>query len=115
MNTIRENEVKWLELSGRRCRVMVGGNHLKADNFTFGITEVPPQSKMSPHQHVQEEVIYILRGWGGVQVDGRTERIEQGTAIYLPSNSEHYLENKSDEVMKFIFAFSPPVKIGSYG
>lgn len=115
MNAVKENDVKWLELPGRRCRVMIGGNHLKANNITFGITEIPPRSKVSPHKHEQEEVIYILQGYGEVLIDGKTERIEEGTGIYLPGNSEHCIENKSDVVMRFTFAFSPPVKIGSYG
>ena len=115
MNTVQEKKVEWLELPGRRCRVMVGGSCLKANNLTFGVAEVPPKSKMSPHQHErEEEIIYILRGWGEVFIDGVAEKLEEGTVICLRVGSEHYIENKSEEAMKFVFVFSPPVKIGSY-
>jgi len=115
MNTVHEKDVAWLNLPGRRCRVMVGGSGLKADHLTFGVTEVPPQSIMTSHTHgKEEEIIYILKGWGVAVVDGKAEPIEEGSAICLPAGSEHYIENKSDKTMKFTFAFSPPVKIGSY-
>ena len=115
MSTIHENEVQWLELSGRRCRVIVGGPQIKADHITFGVTEVPPRTRMLPHtHHREEEVIYILKGWGEVVVNGTVEPIREGTAIYLPVGSEHCVENKSEEVMRFTFAFSPPARIGSY-
>ena len=63
----------------------------------------------------QEEVIYILKGYGEVKVDDSVEKLKEGTVIYLPSNSDHYIENQSEETMKFAFAFSPQVSVGSYG
>jgi len=115
MNTIEERDVNWLNLPGRRCRVIVGGERFKADYLTFGVTEVPPGGRMDPHRHDrEEEVIYILQGWGEVVVDGIAEKLERGTTIYLRVGSEHHIENKSSETMKFTFAFSPRVKIGSY-
>ena len=115
MHTLNENDVKRIELVGRSCKVLVGKGELKAENLTFGVTEVPAKTKMQPHRHVQEEVIFVLSGYGETNVDGSVERLEVGTVILLPSNSEHWIENKSDETMKFTFAFSPTVEIGSYG
>ena len=114
MNTIAENKVQWMELPGRRCRVIVGGDYLKAANLTFGVAEVPPDSAMTPHKHFQEEAIYILQGKGEVVVDGQSEPLEIGTTIMLPANCEHCICNSSKQTMKFTFAFSPAVKVGSY-
>lgn len=114
MNTIHEEEVKWLELPGRRCRVIVGSDYFKAENLTFGVTEIPPCSKMIPHKHSQEEVIYILQGKGEVVVDTKSEPLKPGTTIMLPANCEHFICNTSNQTMKFTFAFSPQVTIGSY-
>ena len=115
MHTLNEENVNRIELPGRACKVLVGNEQLKAENLTFGVTQVPPKTKMTPHKHIQEEVIFILSGYGETQVNGHVEEIKKGTVIYLPSDSEHYIENKSDEMMKFTFAFSPTVKVGSYG
>src|SRR3990167_7782084 len=104
---LKLNYQEELELPGRTCRVLVGNDRLKAENLTFGVTEVPPKTKMSPHKHVQEEVIFVLSGHGETKVDEHVEEIKEGTAIYLPSNVEHFIENKSNRIMRFTFAFSP--------
>lgn len=115
MYTLNEKDVAKINLPGRTCQVMVGSNNLSAKNITFGIAEVPPYGKMSPHIHKkEEEVIYIVKGYGYVVVNKEKEAIKPGSVIYLPIGSEHFLHNESGDTMKFIFAFSPPVKVGSY-
>ena len=115
MFTLNEEDVSRLDLPGRTCKVLVGNEKLAAENLTFGVTEVDATSKMTPHKHEQEEVIFILRGHGRVTINDKPEEIKEGTVIYLPSNSEHAIENESSETMKFTFAFSPTIKVGSYG
>ena len=115
MYTLNEEDVSRLEFPGRTVKVLVGNEKLAARKLTFGVAEVPPKSKMTAHKHEQEEVIFILRGHGRVKIGDSSEAIKEGTAIYLPSNAEHAIENESDKSMKFTFAFSPTVKVGSYG
>lgn len=115
MYTLNEKDVSKINLPGRTCQVMVGSNNLIARNITFGVAEVPPYGKMSAHTHrKEEEVIYIIKGYGQVVIDKKREIIESGSVIYLPVGSEHFIHNESRGTMKFIFAFSPPVKVGSY-
>lgn len=115
MYTLHEKDVPKINLPGRTCQVIVGSNTLSAKNITFGIAEVPPYGKMSPHIHEkEEEVIYIVKGYGYVVVNKKKEAIEPGVVIYLPIRSEHFIHNESADTMKFTFAFSPPVKVGSY-
>lgn len=115
MYTIKEKDVPKINLPGRTCQVMVGSNNLIAENITFGIAKVPPFEKMSPHMHEkEEEVIYIIKGYGYVVVNKKKEVVEPGSTIFLPKGSEHFIHNQSADTMKFIFAFSPPVKVGAY-
>lgn len=113
MYSINLKDVKVKELPGRDVYVLT--ENLKVENLTIGICEVPPQSTMIPHKHSQEETIYVLRGQGYVVVNGEKEIISPGTLVHFPSNAEHCTTNESDEIMQFIFSFSPPVVVGSYG
>ena len=113
MHTINLKDVKVKKLPGRDVFVLT--ENLKTENLTLGICEVPPRSSMIPHKHVQEEVIYILRGQGYVVVGGEKEQVAPGTLIHFPSNVEHFTSNESEETMQFLFSFSPPVVVGSYG
>ena len=110
MYTLNEENAKKLELPGRTCSVLVGNETLNAENLTFGVTEVPANTKMTAHRHEQEEVIYIMKGHGQVKVDDSVEKLKEGTVIYLPSNAEHYIDNRSEDTMKFAFAFSPTLR-----
>jgi quercetin dioxygenase-like cupin family protein len=115
MYTVREDEIERLHLPGRDVRLLIGADRLGAKNVTMGICEVPPQRAMDPHSHDnEEEVIYVLLGHGRVVVDGGSEAIGPGSAIYLPVGSEHHIINESDDVLKFVFCFSPKVIVGSY-
>ena len=114
MYTLHFEEGRRLELPGRTVTVLVGNEKMQSDLMTFGVTEVPPKSRMDPHNHVQEEIIYIMQGYGEVVINGQAEELKPGTVIKLVDDCEHYIENKSDETMRFTFCFHPTVQVGSY-
>jgi quercetin dioxygenase-like cupin family protein len=110
--TVNADQVETTALPGRSVRVL--SKALPVERMTLGICEVPPQSSMDPHSHSQEELIYITRGQGYVEVNGTREPVRPGTLIHLPSDAEHFTVNESEEVMQFMFCFSPQVEVGSY-
>jgi quercetin dioxygenase-like cupin family protein len=110
--TVSLDQVETTELPGRTVKVL--SDALPVKNLTVGVCEVPPHSAMTPHSHVQEELIFFLQGHGYVNVGGTEEQVSPGTLVYFPSNLEHFTVNESNEVMKFTFSFSPKVVVGSY-
>lgn len=113
MNTINVDNVQVKQLPGRDVYVLT--EHLDTKNLTVGICEVPPNTTMFPHSHEQEETIFILEGSGYVDINGVKEDIKPGTLILFPSNAQHCTTNETDQVMRFVFIFSPKVIVGSYG
>ena len=111
-NTVNIVAIAPKQLPGRSVRVL--SDELPVQNLTFGICEVPPNSEMLPHSHLQEEVIFILEGQGHVTVGGQKENVQPGTLVHFPSGVEHFTANEDDKVMRFAFCFSPPVVVGSY-
>jgi uncharacterized cupin superfamily protein len=109
---VHEADVESKQLPGRSVKVLT--ELLPAKNITFGLCEVPPHSAMNPHQHVQEELIWIMDGYGFVNVDGRQERVSPGTLVHFSSNATHFTVNESEHVMRFAFCFSPQIIVGSY-
>ena len=116
MNTVNLNGIEKINLPKRDVQVLIGGNSpIKSEYMTFGVATVAPKTKMDPHVHnKEEEIIYILSGSGYVEIDGENENIKKDTVIKLPVGSQHCIFNESDEEMRFVFCFNPPVKIGSY-
>ena len=108
MYTVNIENVEKKELPGRCVYVLTQKFPIK--NLTVGICEVPPKSTMPPHQHVQEETIFIINGFGYVVVDGVKELVNPGMLIFFPSDKEHFTSNESNDVMQFLFSFSPHVR-----
>jgi quercetin dioxygenase-like cupin family protein len=115
MYVLFEQDGRRIELPGRTCTVLVGRGALASEKLTMGVTEIPPHTRLASHVHSREdEAIYVMEGEGVVEVDGKEERIGRGAALILPSGSEHLIENRGSLIMRFVFAFSPPVVVGSY-
>ncbi|MCL5069592.1 MAG: cupin domain-containing protein [Actinobacteria bacterium] len=116
MYVIHESQVKKVELPGRTLYPMVGPYGIKSERMTFGVAYLPPNSKMDPHKHInEEEIIYIIEGFGKVHFeDGNIEDIEPGSTIVAPKGMDHIMENSSKNTMKWCFCFNPIVRIGPH-
>jgi quercetin dioxygenase-like cupin family protein len=115
-HTVHESQVEFVSLPGRDHKMIVGpGQAMEALYMSFGIADFPPNAHAPAHDHASaEEVIYVLSGRGDIYFDGVPERVEPGTCAYVPVGVEHSIDNQSDEVMRIVYVFSPPVKQGSY-
>ncbi len=94
--------------AGRHTRVLVGDKApLAAKGFCMGQVTIFPGGQVPAHDHVQEEVYYVLQGEGEIEIEGVTEPIRAGEAVYVPSRETHNLRNPGKRDMTFIFVYSP--------
>jgi mannose-6-phosphate isomerase-like protein (cupin superfamily) len=56
---------------------------------------------------VREEVYYVLQGEGEIEIEGATEPIREGEAVFVPSRKTHNLRNPGKRDMTLIFVHSP--------
>ena len=117
MYTVDKSKAKLLDLPGRDVRVFIGPNNkftdVKSNHLTIGLTEVPPETSMTPHSHDDmEEIIFIIKGEGEVTVGDSTEPLKPLTAVKFPIGVSHVVNNTSKEVMQFVFCFNPTNDFG---
>jgi mannose-6-phosphate isomerase-like protein (cupin superfamily) len=94
--------------AGRHTRVLVGDKApLAAKGFCMGQVTIFPGGQVPAHDHVQEEVYYVLQGEGEIEIEGAAEPIRAGDAVYVPSGKTHNLRNPGKRDMTFIFVYSP--------
>jgi mannose-6-phosphate isomerase-like protein (cupin superfamily) len=77
------------------------------DFLTVFLIELPPNSASVPHQHLYEEVCYVLTGTGSTEFeapDGHTQVIEWGprSLFALPMNVRFRHRNTSAEPARFV-------------
>lgn len=56
---------------------------------------------------VINEVVYVLRGQGGVGVDDKFNKLKPGDAVYIKSGERYYLEGKMQVYVPCAPAFFP--------
>ena len=60
-----------------------------APNFFMRVITFVPGAQSPNHSHPWEHEIYIIRGEGSVEVDGKTVQLAQGDVVYIPPNANH--------------------------
>ena len=86
-----------------------GAFHTYFDSGTTGTAAVmagyadiqPGQQNHAPHQHVDEEFLYLVEGSGKWTVGDKTQSAKAGDVLYAAPNIVHGLRNSSDKPLKF--------------
>lgn len=82
----------------------------KADlaiRYSLAHAVVKPDSTSKPHKLKTSEVYYILEGEGIMHINGESERIRPGQAIYIPPDSRQYIRNTGRSELKFLCIVDP--------
>ena len=66
-----------------------------------------PPGRAPEHHHDYDEVVHVLAGQGVVHLRGGDAPIGPGTAIYLPPQATHCLENTGQEPLRVLGVFHP--------
>lgn len=94
--------------AGRRSVNLVGGRSpIQAENFCMGQVSVEPYGQVPWHNHIQEEIYYILEGKGEMCVAEEMQTITAGQVVYIPSLSFHQLTNTGAGPLVFIYCYGP--------
>ena len=83
----------------------ITGYYAHGNSMTFGYVELKAGSNVPMHQHVHEQITYILEGDLDMVIGGQTCLLKAGMYYIIPSNTPHSAVAKTD--CKVVDAFSP--------
>ena len=83
----------------------ITGYYAHGSSMTFGYVELEAGSSVPVHQHVHEQITYIIEGQLDMVIDGKPCLLTAGMYHVIPSNTPHGAEAKTD--CKVIDAFTP--------
>ena len=111
---LHEEDVAGRELPGRVVRPFVGREN-GSELLSTGTVTFPSRTVAAAHVHTDaEEGLYVLEGYGQIICDGESVALEPGSFVFIPPGVRHQVQNTGDDPIKFFYAFSPPVAIGSW-
>jgi len=87
------------------------GNH---KDITLLLSIISPHSKTGLHTHDSDEIMYVATGEGESTMDGKTEKIRLNSVIFAPKSVQHEVKSTSDETLKLVCLYIPPLKPTGY-
>jgi putative monooxygenase len=92
----------------RTSWILVSEKTVGSKNLAMGINETHVGGMVPEHKHDnEEEVMYFLTGKGQFITQDRVIDLEPGVCIYNPPGEMHSIVNTGDEVLRFVWIYSP--------
>ena len=90
--------------------VLVSEKTVGAKQVAVGINETAPGSMVPEHTHAsEEEVMLFLSGRGKFVTEDQEIPLEPGVCVFNPPGGKHKILNTGDEVLRFVWIYSPPL------
>ncbi len=95
----------------RTSWILISEKTVGAQNLAMGVNETHVGGMVPKHKHdVEEEVMFFLQGKGQFITDDEVIDLRPGICIYNPPGSYHSIVNTGDEVLKFVWIYSPQLE-----
>jgi putative monooxygenase len=74
----------------------------------MGCATIAPGDRISEHYHPHsEEFLFCTQGTVTAELDGDTQKVPAGSALFIPINLKHRLVNEGDEDVFVVFHLAP--------
>jgi quercetin dioxygenase-like cupin family protein len=96
------------EVSGRQIRVLAGPSLQNARNMAIGLTIIEQGGSSPRHEHDGvEEGVYVIAGQGRFLIGDEEVDVTTGSALFLPSNVPHHVDNTGSEQLRMLWWYTP--------
>lgn len=104
-----ERRVRRFGVSAPKFILKVDRRNGGSGDLVMGYEDLPPGGVIPPHRHlVADEIIFVHRGSGVVQLNDRGTEFGPGATIYIPKNVRVTIRNTGAEPLSIAFIFSKP-------
>ncbi len=70
-----------------------------APNFNMRVISFEADGASPAHSHPWEHEVFILKGKGSVEVDGKAVPLKPGDVVFIPANVKHCFQSDGDMEM----------------
>lgn len=78
---------------------------LSKGSMDAGILRLMPGEKDSQEPHANDELYYVIKGNGFIQVENEDIPIKPGSIIFIPARKKHHFHGNKDELqVLYVFA-----------
>lgn len=107
--TPSDSEDEYTTLDGSHIRELVRPEREGSENLSLARATIEPGASTLRHRHGEtEEIYYVLRGDGALEIGGVVERVGAGDARLIRPGVEHRISAVGPEPLVILCACSPP-------
>jgi mannose-6-phosphate isomerase-like protein (cupin superfamily) len=82
-------------------------HHTQAQSLAEATLE-PGQATERHYHRASEEIYFVLKGQGEMELDGETRFLRPGDAVLIPPGAWHTLENNGTSELRILCTCAPP-------
>jgi len=82
-------------------------HHTQVQSLAEATLEVEQATERHYHR-MTEEIYFVLKGQGKMEVDGETTHVRPGDAVLIPAGAWHQLENNGTSELRILCCCAPP-------
>jgi mannose-6-phosphate isomerase-like protein (cupin superfamily) len=82
-------------------------HHTAAQSLAEATLE-PDQATVRHYHRATEEIYFVTKGSGMMEVDGERKQVRPGDAVLIPPGAWHTLENNGTSELRILCCCSPP-------
>jgi quercetin dioxygenase-like cupin family protein len=80
------------------------GPVVEGERIQIGMMRMPKGSGSKPHNHPNEQWIYVMQGTLQTEVEGVASLVKAGSLVFIPANAVHWARATADEDVIFLTA-----------
>ena len=80
---------------------------INRDNLAAGILRLGPGEEDTQTPHDSDEIYYIVKGDGFLNIDGKDHSVSEGMSYYVRKNIEHKFHGNKKELVVLYFFGGP--------
>ena len=82
-------------------------HHSEVQSLAEATLEVEQATERHYHR-VAQEIYFVLKGQGKMEIDGEITHVRPGDAVLIPAGALHQLENNGTSELRFLCICAPP-------
>lgn len=98
----------------RVLKIIMSPETTGTKELTLLVSIISPKSTTGSHTHDVDEIMYIAHGRGVFISYGKRESVQSDQVVYAARGQVHEIKNTSEETLKLICVFYPPLKAEGY-
>jgi quercetin dioxygenase-like cupin family protein len=101
---VNQSQAPVTKENGQDVHIFFDGPTDQLHSMTAGnLLLMPGKSPHPPHQHPEEEILFITEGSGEVTIEGKPYKVSAGSAMYCEANKLHGITNTGSKPLLFYF------------